>query len=134
MKLQKSITLNEIRTSKHVQVLTATLMTNVHRLVVSTSKREICFIDASSLQLTNKIEMPEMVTSMNHYSDSNNPTESLLLLGDLKGYVTVIRFMEATTKLFNDPVGHDGVCWTLKNIEQLQPDSPLSTVVTASRK
>ncbi len=107
--------------AKSLRVTDACYLPNAFRICLATTARDIRFYKADDGLPYQRVDLPDIALSLNYYMSSDQPERGTLLVGDMAGWVTVFKFTECTTHLFNDsPAG----LWTPGE----QPRFNLSTV------
>ena len=112
LQIQRSINLNEMQTntskSKQIWVTDLVCMSNVKKLAVATTERDITFYDCSANNFEKQIIMTGLqhcVLCMDYWFNPQNLNESVLVTGDAGGNVSCFSFCQATVGLFDVSIG-----------------------------
>jgi len=112
LQIQRTIHLNDMHSSgnksKQIWVTDIVCLSNVKKLAVATTERDITFYDCSA----NNFEKQFIVTGLQHcilcmdfWYNPQNLNECVLIIGDAGGSVSCISFNQATVGLFDVSIG-----------------------------
>eukprot|EP00729_Bicosta_minor_P006810 gene6810-3663_t len=131
LKMESSIKLDEedFSKSKSLEVTDACYLPNACRICIATTSRELRFYHGLTGVAHQRVDLPEIAQCL-HYLFTPNSENSTLLVGDMQGYVHILKFREAGTNLFNDPP----TLWqqnriALKDLEQVKKGNYLGSRV-----
>eukprot|EP00039_Didymoeca_costata_P005108 m.78601 g.78601 ORF g.78601 m.78601 type:complete len:1109 (+) comp12678_c0_seq2:542-3868(+) len=139
LKLNASIKLDEVAfsSSKSLRVTDADILSNAFRVVLATTNRDIRLYHSVSGIPHQRIAFPHIIMSLQYSVSTENADNATLVLGDMAGYVTVLKFNQATSKLFNEtsanPRAGNQQRILLKDITKVKKGSNMKSRVTWTR-
>lgn len=112
LQIQRTINLNEMQTnaskSKQIWVTDVVCMSNVKKVAVATTERDITFYDCSASNFEKQFILTGLqhcVLCMDYWFNPQNLNESVLVTGDAGGNVSCFSFSQATVGLFDVSIG-----------------------------
>jgi WD40 repeat protein len=104
LKMEQSLKLDEdeFAHAKSLRVTDACYLSNAFRVCVCTTSRDLRFYHSVTGVPHHRIDLPDIAMCMHYLFDAAFPDKATLLVGDMAGHVTVFKFNEAGTHLFND--------------------------------
>ena len=133
MKMESSIKLDEedFSKSKSLEVTDACYLPNACRICLATTSRDLRFFHGLTGVPHQRVDLPEIAQSLHYLFSSANTDHATLLVGDMQGFVHILKFTEAGTNLFNEPQS----VWqqnriALRDLEKVKKGNYLGSRVT----
>jgi len=133
MKMESSIKLDEedFSKSKSLEVTDACYLPNACRICLATTSRDLRFFHGLTGVPHQRVDLPDIAQSLHYLYSPTNNDHATLLVGDMQGYVHILKFTEAGTNLFNEPQS----LWqqnriALRDLEKVKKGNYLGSRVT----